>query len=471
MKKITTFILLILIISVKDIYSQEIKKKQSLLQTKKEMNQLLNGEFSKIITGNEFSNFGRFISIGTKDKTLKLSGVTVDSLSIWSYNISAGSSNGLASVFDGFELNTSVSAGFTYNRIINLFSRKVLIDDTPTIVSTNEISRDNSVNNWAKNEKEKIQNKYKLDTLEIINEKELIQAKYKLIALRKKIKKLKNKNTTALTSNNSLLNDSIKYATNKAIHDSVLISKQIRRLSTSDYKRSELKKAKSNYQNGLKKIRQEKIKKSKVRNLDLTWFSIGYGFDNNSFNLFDGTKPISEQIIKKDYLSHQFNIALSRYKNTLHWTSNYYWTFGVKLNFTDNLSQLNKRDLVDTEVISTSPLREVKNKKVVYVGEYKEGVERAEIFFDYYKFIGSDNFVAIHFNPKTISGTALKPVTSIHTGLLFPIRKSLESTFINVEVFYKFNDVFDNQNNKESILHRNTFGINATFPIKFNSKK
>jgi len=120
MKK-TIYILIFLNVSILNVLTaQNIIREKGILKNKKELNELLNSEFSKIITGNSFSNFGRSVSVSTTDKTLKISGTTIDSLTIWSYNISGGANNGAASLFNGLDLNTNVGGEFTFNKIINL---------------------------------------------------------------------------------------------------------------------------------------------------------------------------------------------------------------------------------------------------------------------------------------------------------------------------------------------------------------
>lgn len=366
MKKKVFLLFILFCMNTIFLVSQNSDKQNEII--KKELKPLLNSEFTKIITGNSFTNFGRYIGVSTTDKSLNLSGVTVKDLEIWSYKISAGANNGFATLFNGLELNTNVGAEFTYNNIVNIFTKKIKIGNKNRVVTTNLIARNSKINNWERVEKEKLYTQYKSDSIDVVNKKELIDATYKINKLKNKIDELRIRKLK-----NKLTKDSVNYAIQRAVFDYNSIRKQIAILSNPTYTATALRKLKTNLNEEYNKISELKLEKSEVRILDLTWFSVGYGLNNKSFNLFDESQPIEEQINNDSYLSHQFNIGLSRYRKDRLRNTNFYWSLGLNLKLTNNLSELTTKEVIDTEIISQDPLREIQSKKEVFIGNYKKG--------------------------------------------------------------------------------------------------
>ncbi|MFC4688324.1 hypothetical protein ACFO4P_15370 [Epilithonimonas pallida] len=78
--------------------------------TIKEFRQILNLQFSKIITGSNFSTFGNYASIKTTEETLGFSAsILRKNGNILTLKASGGASEGISGFFDNSKLNTNIS--------------------------------------------------------------------------------------------------------------------------------------------------------------------------------------------------------------------------------------------------------------------------------------------------------------------------------------------------------------------------
>ncbi|CAL2078346.1 hypothetical protein [Tenacibaculum sp. 190524A05c] len=430
---------------------------ENLIKSKELFNGLLSKQFTKIMTGNSFSNFGRYAKISTDDETLSISGVILDSLntnSVWTYNISGGVSDGIVNVFNNFELNSNIGASVSFNYIINPFK-------------TNRLSIDHSDELKIVEEKKKLKNKLKLDSLSIATKKELIDLKYKkqkLLVTEKLLDSLQNKYSKLPTS---LRKDSINFAYNKIKIEKKMLFKKINKYSkesTYDDLLFELYN-KFDKDSALLKKKESNIE---VQDLDITWISIGYGLRRDRFNLFNDALNFNEQVYDSTTVSHKINLGLSRYRWGNISKRDLFWAFSTQLEFGSNLSSLTGINIVDTTPISTNPQRDRVNNINAFVDEFNGNVKRLSINFDYYTFFGKRNEFALHLNPSFYAADFEKPISSFLTGIMIPFKNTEKQTsVVNIEIFYQFNDLFDVANLNNIFFRRNTIGVRASFPLTF----
>ena len=91
---------------------------QSSNVNEEEFKSILNLQFSKIITGNSFSNFGNFATISTDEKSLKAGlNIVENKGEILNLNISGGATKGVSDIFSNGELNSNISINASYHWI------------------------------------------------------------------------------------------------------------------------------------------------------------------------------------------------------------------------------------------------------------------------------------------------------------------------------------------------------------------
>lgn len=195
---------------------------------------------------------------------------------------------------------------------------------------------------------------------------------------------------------------------------------------------------------------------------------------NNEFKYFNKDVDFENQIKKDSYTTLKLSASISHYKWTNYKKSDIYWSLGLNYALGDNLNSLTSVTVKDFETISEEPSRESFTTQNVFTGDYKEDISQLLLYFDYYRYYGNKerSYFALHINPKILFQEESKPVSSLLFGILVPFKKVKDqSSIVNIEVFYKLNDIFNNLESEKSLLNRNTIGLLASFPINFNEPK
>ncbi|MFD2565788.1 hypothetical protein [Pseudotenacibaculum haliotis] len=474
---IKTFVLLLnLSLSVQSMNAQEITP------TKEDKAKLAR-EFARVATGNTFSSIGNFAAISTDNKTLSASAFFItDDFNVINIEISGGAINGIAAVFQEGRLNSKVSFGASYNVMLRKLNRKnnvIFINDTEEL----------NLKLAIEEEKRKLQKKrfaFFNQTSKAAYNKE----KNKLDAELLKIKNdtIQDKAAIAILVSNSEpkykikpLQKKIKAAQEKAKRISSLLEEMKR---SQDYfdklKYDELATAYRLESSKKVKDLEEKIKDLRPYASSFSWLSFGYKATNDSFSLFDESLPLSEQLSKQSYTSqtiffnfnHQNNARIVRengiIKKVLKYRGREYFSIGGKLEVTHNLSSLDQVEIVDTTIIDVNTGREKTTKQNAFSGAYLNDLTNGLIYADYFKFFSTKEDMAVHLNPTVLMRENFKPVSSFQIGILFPFKdKDKQKNTVNLEIFYRANDIFNTSNSKKSILNRNTIGLQAIFPFNF----
>ena len=499
-------------------FSQE----RNVAINKENLTEVVNSQLTKILTGNSFSNYGKYISVSTSGK-FSFNGLAISKNNfIWSYEVSGGATNGIQSIATNGTLNSNVGGNVTMHKVVNIFKDENG-KTTNRIAVVDDLSKSKSLLF------SELKTKFLSDTLDLFFGKELVAINVKLEGLEKLQSKLKQRllqvrrhtsfrvdslkteiklrkdkvrsllddiKNVVITKNQGMASihvikeeirklkvhiertkkglspkiDSINYAIQRGKFDLEQAKKAKKTVTSLEYKDTKILARIIKFQNDSVAL----LKKNdyKVEYTDLTWFSFGYGFKNDAFKLFDDTQPADSQIIKESYTSQEVNIGLSRYRFNVPNKNSFLWSLGLTYNHTTNLGDLDTRQILDTKVVSTNPLRESIKKQDVFIGNLEKGISRVNVFLDYYAFLSKENVMALHVNPRTTYAEGQKPISSLHFGLLLPFKKSKDqSSLINVEIFYRLNDVFNIAESERSLLARNTIGVQAQFPLNFLTHK
>lgn len=474
MKKPILLILLIFssfINAQKEIDSTKVLSKKTSSEdsiTRKEFTKILNLQFSKIITGTNFANFGNYASITSTDESLKVSASFLGKKGdIISFEASGGATEGIAGFFNNGKLNSNISGKLTYHILFNPFSSRS--------VSRNSFERDK-----LREEFEKIENTYKADSIAVEHEKELLDLIAEIVKSEQKGSTIQDSLTAVLSRLNIKRNskdlfklDSLKYEKEKISFDLDVLSKKREKVESDDYFLEKLEKLNQKYDEDLL-ANEKKVIAQAIRGINICWISFGYGIRNDGFRFFDKSLELDNQIKKMEAATHEINFAVSHYNWQSYSPTDIYWSFGASYRLGNNLGALENLKVRDSESISSNPNRESFTDQSVFVGDFQDNINEITLFFDYYRFFGQSdqsNF-ALHINPSVLYKDGSRPLTSFQTGLVIPFKKTDDqSTFLNIEVFYKLNDFFNTSDSENSLLGRNTIGLAATFPINFLTNK
>ena len=440
---------------------------QEEARLEKEFEGILNLQFSKIITGNSFSNFGNFATVSSDQKSLTASvNVIQNRRSILNITASGGATNGISEFFDEGELNSNVGINLSFHWISPFHDIRV--------------GRDVAIRKKFDAEEKKITAQYKEDSIAALTFKKLTFAKVNLEKSKKKLFRQNTARQAIQKTIHPIKHDSLSYEIEKTKLEIQDLEKQISKLQQqkddieslpdlTGQERSDILLEDSRQQRDLAlKTLDDKRRNSEIDEIKLSWFSFGYGVRNDAFKLFDASQPFGEQIDNTSYTSHNANIAYSHYD----WASaslfDLYYSIGLNFNYSSNLNTLASLEISDIRTTSTDPLREAVSTQNVFEGDYQEDIKELIPFIDFYLFYGTRRTIALHLNPMVVYKDDLKPSASMKFGLLIPFQKADKQTStVNLEVFYRLNDIFDTLDSDKSLLGRNTIGLQASFPITF----
>ncbi|XLS28095.1 hypothetical protein ACJD0Z_12895 [Flavobacteriaceae bacterium M23B6Z8] len=436
--------------------------------TRKEFRQILNLQFSKLVTGNSFSNVGNYASLKTTDESLSISvSILNKNGNIISLGASGGATEGVSSFFNNGDLNTNISGEITYHILINPFSNST--------IKRNSFERDK-----LRNELQKAEDTYRADIIAINHRKELLDLKIKIDKANIKKSVIKDSLQAVLsrlraspTERLKFKRDSLLYEANKIEFDQSLLDRQKMKMENDEYFETTLEKIEQKYDKAITENNKKVINQA-IEGISLYWISMGYGIRNDDFKLFDSSSDFANQIQKKEALTHQFNVAISHYNWESFSNKDTYWSAGASYKLGNNLTSLDNIKVKDFEEVSTNPNRESFSEQSVFVGEFEDNLNELKVFFDYYKFfkISNTNNFALHLNPTVQVRKKRKPITSFWTGIVLPFRKADDaSSFLNIEIFYSFNDLFNTSDSDDSLVGRNSIGLSATFPVNFFKPK
>lgn len=459
MKKIKLFLLLFLCSNIA--WGQISKEK---------IKQISYLQFSNIITGNSFANFGNYAAINSTDESLKASfNIIPDDGRVLELEVAGGATEGITAFFSDGELNSKIKAKLSYHWIF-----------TPrrgSHIGYNTLDQEK-----IQSEKEEIEHNYEKAILAFELRTDSLDAQL----ANKKLIRDSNKTQKTITKLNRLINteanqskkDSLSYERDVLSRklkqfkiNKISVDQNIERVTNADYRiNTEFNILKKKNDDLIEN--EEKLKTVDVESIDLTWFSFGYGINKDAFKLFDSSLDFEKQIYSESYTSQSISIAISNYRWESHTPNHRFWSLGLKLDYTNNLNTLTSSEVVDTKNISTDPQREAVNTQKVFIGEYEEDLEQLTIFLDYYHFFkprpNNAGIFAFHFNPKVIYTDGETAVTSVKLGLMIPFKEIKKPTsIVNFELFYEFNDVFNRIENDNSLSDKNIVGLSAAFPLNF----
>lgn len=217
--------------------------------------------------------------------------------------------------------------------------------------------------------------------------------------------------------------------------------------------------------------RFQEIKASSLR---LHWFAFGANFKAEDFALYDASLPQSDRISKEQDYIPSLNAAYTYYRHGNYLkdgSKNYddvrYFTVSGELSWGNNTQDLLQSEIQTIDSLAPNQFKTSSQK--VYEGVYEDNVVRAKLLGDYYHLFGGLDNMGLHVRASLDLGPK-SPVTSLRFGAVFSVLdKEKKASFVNFELFYGLNDLFQTRGEK-TLLSRNVFGIQSSFPFKFKIK-
>ena len=445
-------------------------------------------------TGNSFSSLGNFAAVSTANNTLNASlSFLNDNNSMYTVDIRAGATQGIATLFDEGELNSNVSIGFQYRRLFSSKSNTYIGFNIPDQKLLEQQKQ--KINDDFNNKKLSLFKKLNSPKPKPSPADQIVLKKYKTpsgkaidLKTHKDLVKVLSSIDSTLAKYDSmsfidfdneddntkqLVNDLRKYRDDLIkrtdINSNVIFAEAMTQLiDERDTKLAEVTK---------------KENELKPRFIRLNFISFGYKATNNRFVRFIDSLSPDSQLDRINYISHNVNLSYNFVSNIKNVKSNQnrditdfkastyrYLSIGAEFSLTDNQSSLEQVEVVDNRFTNEDNTRVVNRTQNAFFGNYLDDLSSVTVFIDYFSYFDKKkNFTAFHLNPTMIFRENVKPVANIQLGVLIPFkRRDNEKTIINVELFYRINDVFNTSNNANTLLNRNMIGLQTSFP--FNIK-
>jgi hypothetical protein len=432
-----------------------------------EFKALLNREFTKIVTGKSFSNLGNFASVSSDAKTLTVGGNLIKKESVLGFELSGGATEGILKLINNEELNSNFGIDIKYHKLIKM----------------DYAERDALAVSNIEKELTDLKEQFSGDSISIVEKQELykisddlFKARFNIDKSSKTISKIDSKLKLAGISDN--LKDSLNiakglltYEIAKIKNDTIVLNNRLSKISKDEetYFLDQLEK-KAEIRDAKWIEIDEKKKNLPLKAFDVTWISFGLKANKNTFKLFQESNTSGHQFMDTSFVSQRFTASISRYRNTAYQSQDVYWSAGLFIDYTTTFDDLSKVVIENRRPITGDSQKEEVKTLNVYKGDYREGIIKLTIFYDYYCFFGKYNTtLGLHLNPSyTICKTNKRPITNLYAGLIIPFEdKEKQASKINVEIFLSVQDVFSYLDKARS----NVFGIRATLPVNLINNK
>lgn len=425
-----------------------------------EFKNIVRTEFSRIVTGNGLSSIGNYLGLSSDSKTLTVGISKINKNSIWTGEFGGGANDGVLKVFNKGSINSNIVGELKYHFFLKL--RKASRD------AKNSIDRETKRIELFKS--------YAKDTFEIFSKIEYYRLKKAISTIEQKIKDGENSikqlqglidSTSDTLVKNRLVNDrDLKKA--ELLLDKRDFEASIRKLVEIDknfekYFANALNERTFKYLQDLAEINKVN---DQLLGFDVSWFTVGIRAKKDRFNLYYSGHPPDYQIRDTSFLSQRATFSFSRYyKSSSSAEKSVYYSLGVTVDYTSNLSTLDKINIEESQAIAGTNDRRIIKDIIAYVGDYKETIYDFSVYLDYLTFQGiAGQSIGLRFNPSLNYNSLInKPISNLSVGIVFPfIEKAKQTSRANLELFYFRQDIADylKRSTKESFV-----GVRATFPI------
>lgn len=408
---------------------------------------IINEQFGNLINQESTTSIGNFASLDLKEASVNFNGnIIFKSGYVLGLKVKGAVEDGFLPIYNNDKLNTDFGIEVQLNMLT--FNQNLRYENIECEKYYAAI--------------QKINNEYEIKRVEILQEmqKNILQSEMQTIS--KKISNLENKRNS---SKSSLQKDSLSIEISKLYINMEYKQEQLNNPSRVRNQKDELEKWKLSE---LEKARRKIVPSG----FSIHWLSVGAGFSNSEFRLFDQSKPIADQVSKNTYAAFKANLQLSWYKIDYNANTSYFVGGGLRYQLGDNRYLLDKADIVENSTSGSSPFTRTKTLKyTAYEGNYQKNINSVSLYTDFYWFLFMKNQGGIHVYPEYKIMDKLKPISNFGLGLVLNFKnKEKTKNSINTELYFTFQDLDNNSQSESNLVKRSTYGMRFTFPINFNFK-
>lgn len=479
------------------------KKAKDSLLTIDQFNNIYQQTFTNIVNNNDKTTIGNFASADPKEGKIALNAtLNLKKGNFITVNTSGGIREGLVQILNNTKFSNNFAMDLKYTSLIRhdgkisywkdddltlqlkeefirkIYSTKKLILSTEYSIMLDTLKR--QISELDKKDSLRLMQIRDIDSRMIkqdaLMKEELrkIQAKYSGDKVNSEYKKGRDSIEAKFNSEKiNLLNIKLQHQT-KILPDQKKLDSLQRKLQDTNSITDSLEANEKKYDNDIFSLRKNFAKTG----ITFHWISMGGGFNNDNFKLFNPNyQTLDSQLIKKSSWSGSLSFDYNHY----HWKSpgmksfSYFYSIGVKGIYSDNYSDLNEVELTDTQKYGDSMYQRTKTSKIIaYEGDYKNGLFGAKIYFDFYGFLWKNN-AALHIFPEVNYLQNKHPIYNTGFGFLYSFKDAKDKenkARVNIEVYFRLLDLSDQEraesDKQQPFYKRNNMGLRLSIPFNFN---
>jgi hypothetical protein len=217
-----------------------------------------------------------------------------------------------------------------------------------------------------------------------------------------------------------------------------------------------------------------KIRELRPSSIRMHWFDLGGSLKMEEFTLYDPSLALGSRMYKEQDYIPSFSASYTYFRDGSYLKNgkNQYrdirfFSIKAEVSYGNNSDDLTQFEIETRDSLASNQFK-VANQSV-YEGKFETNIARAKFSADYYHLYGTKDNAGYHLRAQVDLGP-FAPVTSLRLGILFSVLdKDKQDAFVNFEVFYHLKDIFNGRSEK-TLLTRNVFGIQSSFPFKIARK-
>jgi hypothetical protein len=212
----------------------------------------------------------------------------------------------------------------------------------------------------------------------------------------------------------------------------------------------------------------DKIESStKLAGLRFSWFSLTLGTSNKAYYTYSTTLPFSQQLNRETFETFRVGLAYNYYAESSFPSSVFYANFGFLWYRDNNIRFLSTKQLVQERVLKNSVGDTVRKFTKTYT-IYEDPILNTNVTSIYTNlyFMNKDKTIGLHLYPSFDLISKDKDIANIGVGIITSFKnEKKDKAAINLEAYFKWNDMFDNYATSSPFWNRTEAGVSFSIPI------
>ena len=204
-----------------------------------------------------------------------------------------------------------------------------------------------------------------------------------------------------------------------------------------------------------------------LRGLRFTWFTLIAGAGSKAFYTYDAALPFGTQLNRKTLETVRLGLALNYFSEQALPTSLFYGNLGFVVYEDNNLRFLTTKQLDQVKTVKNNLGDTVRTIKKTY-NVYEDPIQSTHVtslFFNGY-WMNKQKTFAFHLFPTFDFISHEDDIANLGFGFVTSFKnEKKDKPIINIEAYFKINDLLNNHAAASQFWNRNEFGVSFSIPI------